>query len=224
MAKILVENHDPTRFTRYYNSTLVDQYADACGYNIVNLSRWFTQDDIESFIKDRRYSLYLTRDILNGKGINYFESDTVECVDNKEFILSNNTDCDTTILTPDTTVFRWIKRDRIMLRKLRIHNGIPYGVNKDNDYKLLQPRLFHTLLIINPRIGSLKFYDELLNNPNYNVILGVAGKTYDKDYQSKVKSIEDLAHNTDQIYRTTNTTRNDSYACIMTPQKLRIIK
>ena len=221
MARLIIGDGDPTIFKRFYNDALINQYGDALGYKVVNVSRQFIQDDIECFIRERRYGIRLVRDILNGRNIDFRDSDTIECVDNKEFIMSNNTDCDTTIMTPDTSVYKWIIKDRVILNRLKVCEGVPYGINKDGKLKYINPHLFRTLIILNPQIVSLKYYEKLLKNPRFNYIIGVTGKDYDLDKDLKQEQIKRLYELTDTDYTLYNESRYDDYASIIVPQGAR---
>lgn len=221
MAKLIIENGDPCDFKRFYNDVLINQYGDALGYKVVNVSRQFVQDDIECFIRERRYGIRLVRDILNGRNIDFRDSDSIECVDNKEFIMSNNTDYDTTIMTPDTSVYKWIRKDRIINNRLKVRNGVPYGINKNGKLKYINPYLYRKLIILNPRIVSLKYYEKLLENPRFNVIIGVAGKDYDRDRNKKLEQMRRLYKLTDTDYTLYDETRKDDYASIIVPQGAR---
>ena len=221
MAKLIIGDGDPTIFKRFYNEALINQYGDALGYKVVNVSRQFIQDDIECFIRERRIGIRLVRDILNGRNIDFRDSDTIECVDNKEFIMSNNTDYDTTIMTPDSSVYKWIRKDRVILNRLKVENGVPKGINKKGELKTIDPNLFKRLIILNTRIVSLKYYEKLLKNPRFNVIIGVAGKDYDRDRDLKQEQMKSLYQLTDFDYTLYNETRYDNYASIIVPQGAR---
>ena len=199
MAKLFIDPEDPSIFPRFYNQSLIDNYGEARGVNVVNVSRPSIKFDVENFVKERMNSVTLVHDILNGRVINYRDCDTIEAVENREFIVSKDKDCDTTIVTPDVNIYEDIRRDRVILKRLKIYNGIPYLVDKNKKMKEVNYQLFKTIMIMNPYVTSMKYFERLVNNPNFNVIIGTCGKTYDRDYGRKIDQMSNLYERTNVI-------------------------
>ena len=65
MAKLVIEKGDPTVFPRFYNFGLIDDFGNARDMNVINVSRFYVRNDIESFVKERGQSISLVRDLLN---------------------------------------------------------------------------------------------------------------------------------------------------------------
>ena len=225
MAKLVIEKGDPTVFPRFYNFGLIDDFGNARDMNVINVSRFYVRNDIESFVKERGQSISLVRDLLNSLLVNYRDSNTIESVNNKEFLISNNTDYDTTIATTDISMLKKIRRDRIKLGKLKVFNGEPFIVNTMNgyNYKLIDPRLFNTIMLINPNLNHIKEYERLSKNPNYKFIIGVCGKTYDHDCNHKINDIDYLSRRIDNNMAPYNVRRGNDYASILIPNNIRTL-
>ena len=227
MAKLVIEKKDPTFFPRFYNYALIDDYGNARGMNVVNVSRICIKDDIEVFVKERMESIALVRDLLNSKAIDYRDSNTIEYVNNREFIVSNNTDCDTTIVTPDQTVLKDIRRDRVILKRLGMLDNCPILLNDKDDkqkFKVINSLLYNTIMIINPSPYSIKVYERLFDNPYFNVIIGESGKTYERDIKEKMGIMYRLYYtygNNGNDLSMINVKRQNNYACILASTNLR---
>lgn len=230
MAKLLIEKGDPGDFPRFYNFPLIDDYGNARGMKVVNVSRLFISEDIEVFVRERRHSIELVRNLLDSKAIDYRDSDTIEYVNNREFIVSNNTDCDTTIVTPDLSVLRNIRRDRVILKKLGMLDNCPilfndkeYRENK-HKFKAINSLLYKTIMIINPSPYSIKVFEKLFTNPYFNVIIGESGKIYDRDREDKIntmKTLYDKYGNNGNDLSMIDVTQRYNYACLLTSTSLR---
>ena len=227
MAKLMVEKGDPCDFPRFYNYPLIDDYGNARGLNVVNVSRLCIKDDIEVFVKERQESIALVRNLLNSKAINYRESDTIESVNNREFIISNNSDCDTTIVTPDQKVLNDIRRDRVLLKRLGMIDNCPILLNENDDkqkFKVINSFLYNTIMIINPSPYSIRVYEKLFTNPYFNVIFGECGKTYERDRKEKMGIMYRLYYtyaNNGKDLSMINVKQQNNYAAILTSTGLR---
>ena len=60
-------------------------------------------------------------------------------------------------------------------------------------------------------IPDVKNWIELHNNPKNGIIIGMFGRTYDKDYQEKVKFMESLRQSTNIPYNLESHTIGDKY-------------
>ena len=224
MARLFIEPEDPSKFPRFYNESLINNYGDARGYKVVNVSRINIRFDIENFVKERGDSMMLVQDLLNARLIDYRDCDTIEYVENREFVVSNNVDCDTTIVTPDVNIYKDVRRDRVILKRIKIYNSLPYLVDKNRNRKLIDPRLFKTIMIMNPYFESIRFYERFATNPDYNIIIGNCGKTYDKDIEYKIDQMDELYTRTNGILHPYFVTRGSNYAYVLTSENLRSYK
>ena len=224
MARLYVEKNDPTRFPRFYNQSLIDEYAGARGYNIVNISRLYVRNDIEAFIKERGDSINLVRRALDGLYIDYRDSDTIEVQNNRDFIISNNTDYDTTIVTRDPKTLDKIRRDRVIIGKLKIYPNKTV-IERDNiKDKIVNPNLFNTILITNPHVNNTRFYEKELKNKNFNIILVQSGKVTDRDYGFKLNQMDYLYNSLGGKVITYHTEKNDNYAYVIASENSRLKK
>ncbi len=194
MTKLLIDKEDTTRYPRFYNKSLVDEFGQAKGYKVVNVSRQFIRNEIEAFVKERRYGINLVRNLLDGLYIDYDDSDTIETVNNNEFIVSNNTDYDTTVVSSDPKVFNKIRNDRIILGNLKFYPNKTVIETQDKKEKIVNPKLFRNILVVNPYSEYLKFYEKALKNKNFNIIIAQCGTVYDQDHNFKVRQMEYLLY------------------------------
>ena len=225
MTQLLIDKDDVDRYPRFYNKSLVDEFGQAKGYKKVNISRLFIRNEIEAFVRERTYGINLVRNILNGLYIDYKDSNTIETVNNSEFIISKNTDYDTTVVTSDPKVFNKIRRDRIIFGNLKLYQNRTIIEMQDKKEKLVNPNLFRNILVVNPYSEYLKFYEKKLRNEDFNVIIAECGTRYDKDHDFKVAQMNELLHRIDgQAIKYHAEDNKDNYAFVIASKNARLTK
>lgn len=111
----------------------------------------------------------------------------------------------TTLITPYTHGLNKHKKNTIIQGTIKI----------DGQNKIQLPYQF--LITENPYTEShLKNWEYLFHNKHYTTVLGVYGKTYDKDYQDKIKLLEELKQKLQCLYKEESTQINDNYCHIIT--------
>ncbi len=212
--------------TKNYSYGVLNEYMASRGMKIVNLENTFVLEDLERFIKERTSSNDKYRKFLDGLTIDYRDSDTIESVDSREFIISSSCDCDTTIASRDRKISDTIRRDRVIPGNIKIYNGVPviaYRVWDGYYYKVVLDN-FRTIMKTNPIVSNIKYFRDIKEVSGHNIILGVNGSIYDRDRKDKLFEMDKLANNLDNNYVKFQYEDNDDYLYIIASRELKRIK
>ncbi len=126
-------------------------------------------------------------------------------------------DKDTTIISPYFENYLSYNTYRKFINSsFSVIGSIP-NLAEERDGKLVSfdviyPEDIKVFMTHNPyNINDVKNWIELHNNPKNGIIIGMFGRTYDKDYQEKVKFMESLRQSTNIPYNLESHTIGDKY-------------
>lgn len=210
-----------------YSKVLLTDYMNSRGLKAIDLGSIYTIMDIESFIKERQNSTDKYARILDGLALDYRESDTIENIDCKEFLISRTCDYDTTVATSDKKIYDKVRPDRVLLGNIKIFNGTPTLANKVRDgynYRTLKDTEYKTIMKTNPQITSIKYFSNLNRISGYNLIVGVNGSIYDYDRYNKEQAIFNLGNRLDDNYIKFYYEDEEDYIALVASRELKKIK
>ena len=207
-----------------YSQSLINEYKASRGFSSIDLGSFLFKDDVKRFIRERKESTDKYTRFLEGLTLDFHESDTIENIDCKEFLISNTCDFDTTVATSDKNIFDIVKRDRAIIGNIRIYNGIPTLAIRVNDgyhYSVIDNTHFKTIMKTNPRIESIRYFSRLKDVSGFNMIIGVNGNTFDCDMKSKIEAMNNLSSNLDDNYIRFQYEDEDDYIYIIASKELK---
>jgi len=210
-----------------YSIQLLNEYMASRGVNVVNLESSFAIEDVERFIKERKRSNNLYARYLDGLTIDYHDSDTIENIDCREFLISNTCDFDTTVLSSDRRIYHDVRSDRIILGNIKIFNGVPTIAHRVKDgyhYQLLNGNLYKTIMKTNPRIDGIKYFGRLKQISNFNLIVGINGNNFDFDKDNKFKAMNELSNELGNDVIRFQYSNEDDYLYLIASKSLKRIK
>ena len=210
--------------TRIYSRALLHEYMASRGIKVINLESSFVLEDLERFIKERKRSNDKYSRFLEGLTLNYRDSDTIENIDNKEFLISRTCDYDTTILSSDKKILDLVPAHRVILGNIKIYNGIPTIANKVKDgyhYNVINNNHFKTIMKTNPRVDSIKYFDSIKKISGFNIIVGINGNNYDYDKKDKINAMNQLSNSLDNDYIRFMYDDDDDYLYIIASKELK---
>lgn len=218
---------DNKKERKNYSQAIINEYKASRGFTSIDLGSYLFKDDIKRFIRERKESTNKYTRFLEGLTLDFHESDTIENIDCKEFLVSNTCDFDTTVATSDKKIFDIVKRDRVIIGNIRVYNGIPTLANKVNDgyhYSVIENNYFKTIMKTNPRIESIKYFSRLKEVSGFNMIIGVTGNTFDCDMQEKIEAMNNLSNALDDNYIRFQYEDEDDYVYIIASKELKRIR
>ena len=228
MGNIIGDNRkENPLLKRRYSHALLNEYMASRGIKIVNLENTFVLEDIERFIKERENSINRYSRFLDGLTIEHHDSDTVESIDAREFIISRTCDYDTTIVSADRKVLNMVNPSRVIIGNVKIYHGIPTIAHKVKDgyhYHTLDHTRFKTIMKTNPSIDNIKYFSELKEVSGFNLIVGVTGNIYDRDMNEKLEAMNNLSNDLDSNYVRFKYYDENDYIYLIASQNLKRIK
>ncbi len=210
-----------------YSKALLTDYMNSRGLKAIDLGSSYTIMDIELFIKERQNSTERYARMLDALTLDYRESDTIENIDCKEFLITRTCDFDTTVATSDKKIYDCVRPDRVLLGNIKIFNGIPTLANKVGrgySYKTLDDTGFKTIMKTNPQIESIKYFNNLKKISGFNLIVGVNGSIYDYDRYNKEQAIYDLGNRLDNNFIKFHYEDDEDYITLVASRELKRIK
>jgi len=211
----------------YFSEGLLGEYKTARGYEFINLDNPLVIEDIHRFIEERKQSNNYYANLLDALSIDYQGSDTIEFINYKGFLISKDVNCDTTVVSFDKTIYDDVRRDRVLPGNIRIYKGLPYLLSKQSNgfygERSLEKTSFKTIMKTNPSIKAFQYYGDLYKLGRFSLIIGINGKAYDKDAQTKVDALYNLASQTgsDMLYYGNYNPYTYDYAHVLAPTSLR---
>ena len=209
-----------------YFNYLYDQFRKANGLEKLDLNSKKFMEDFSYWLKDmkKRGEIYL--EFLESIGINIDCYDVAEIGKGKSDSIVQ--DLTTTIVTPypEGINRNGFEYSRLITARLKIFDGIPTFISRD---KLgnriiddLSPSMFSLFMMQNPYTPNhLKCWEELHNNSNSNILVGVFGSIYDKDSVHKLEELNSLKNKLIGSYYEDYGINGDTYTCIVISDKSR---
>lgn len=189
-----------------YLRLLFKQYCEALGskYQNVSLDNQFVDWILERKKIGEQYYSQLKELDLNSKIEEY---NTIEVNKGKYDSVVDKTDM--TIITPYTDNFN--RDGKILTGNFEINYSIPTFVTQNAIFNISLLKDFR-IMTHNPyHIFDIDGWEKLPNQGYNEILIGVFGKTYDKDYNDKIKHLQHI----EQLIRSNTLmdffTINDSY-------------
>ena len=125
----------------------------------------------------------------------------------------------TTIITPYTKGLEHIDSDRLIKGSVVVNGNMPLLVTKET-IEAINSNAIITFFSHNPYTkASIRNWENLHNNTDYNIILSVFGSIYDKDYRRKTQLIDEFKRSIYPLFIEESTTINDTYHHIIASDK-----
>ena len=210
-----------------YSKALLTDYMNSRGLKSVDLGSSFTIMDIEAFIKERKNSTERYARMLDALTLDYRESNTIENIDCKEFLITRTCDFDTTVATSDKKIYDCVRADRVLLGNIKVFNGIPTLANKVGSgyhFRTLDNTGFKTIMKTNPQIEAIKYFSNLKRISGFNLIIGVNGSIYDYDRYYKEQAIYNLGNRLDNNFIKFHYEDDTNYMTLVASRELKRIK
>ena len=207
-----------------YFNYLYEQFRKAKGLEKIDLSSKQFLQEFSVWIKEmqKRGKIYL--DFLNFLGINVDSYSVAEIGKGKSDSIVQ--DLATTVITPypEGLNRKGFEYCRLITAKFKIYGGIPALLTKDgNGNKVLDtlsPTMFNTFMIQNPYTEKhIEYWDEMHNNSDKNIVVGVFGSLYDKDSVDKINALNKFKSNLVASYQEDYITDDDTYAFVVASKK-----
>ena len=180
---------------------------------------WFMNKDSRSFEVDFM-EWFGERKVLTDNYLRFlsyldlgpFYDDTAEV--GKGGLDSAVKDFDTTIITSFPGSFRGIDLSRILEGKLMVSGGFPYLMGQGVDagqFTLIPSETITTYMTQNPyTFEDIRNWEMLHNSNSAGIIVGIYGKSWDRDKNSKIKMLEELVKKMDDFNDVIIDFENDS--------------
>lgn len=175
---------------RYLNN-LIEQFKAATGVKTVDTNS-------KEFMKEFRE--WLSKRQVMGDGyialLNYMELyfDTPHCAEiGKGRYDSVVLPYETTIITPYSDGIIRVNDGEVINSDFNVFVGAPLLTSNEMDFRVIQPHQISTYMTQNPYSSdAIRCWHQLHCNHNNAIILGVYGKTYDKDMETKINQLKKL--------------------------------
>lgn len=189
-----------------YLKDLFNQFLLANGMENKNSSyiyKGYYSDEFLAFIATRQDIAKKYIDFLDYLGLPFFGGRCAEV--GKSGYDSIVKTFNTTIITPFPITFSGVDSNRIMSGIFKVNEGNPVLFNQykqSNKLALIPSYMVSRFITQNPYSESSILGWEDLHNSDSNITVGLYGKTYDKDFSSKIemlKSFKDKLTNDEYI-------------------------
>lgn len=207
-----------------YNKCIVKQFLDAIGSKV---NEQKTTIELLRELKDwLNYRKEIGKEyimFLEELGLDYFKKSSTAEVGKGELDTLVKP-FDTTLLTPYT--FKLKNESRFLIGDLSVKGGIPL-LKKETYEGLTQNEILRqnfTFMTQNPYTPEKIQYWHQLHNNGYNIIAGIYGNIYDKDFEEKIKLLNYLKRNLSDEYIIENLVNKDYYAFIIASSRKKIKK
>lgn len=205
---------------------IINQFKSANGIganeniNMLNVYEWACQR-----VEEGDYFLGLL-DYMEISGIK--ENTTIEV--GKGYFDSIVVPYETRLITPFKSEFsqEYIDdRNRIIEARLSVINQVPALIFANGIRSTIENTESQKFMTYNPySINEISDWNQIANNPSKQIIIGVYGKTHDKDRRKKIDEIKRWKEKLDVVYKECYATTDDRYyyAIATTPEKKLTLK
>ena len=185
--RLILNKKNNNNLREEYIMNLAKIYKEATGTKTIDLESQMFLDELTSWIKERNKIMQQYAICLNYMDIEYDNPMTIEVGKGiyDSIACENNT---TTIITPYAQDLKQLYQNKILEGTIKIDNK--HSKEKDLTNYIEN---FDTFMTHNPyHKKEIKDWPILYNDLKYNIILGVYGKNFDKDKESKLKMLKEI--------------------------------
>lgn len=224
LNKIKKENNRST--WDMYLENIIRQFRQATKFS-GNINSEIGLDTLSEWIFQRQNAGIDYLFLLHDLGLNYSNNDTCEV--GKGLYDSITTGLSTKIITQYPESIK-VDESRILVGNLEVFESTPILIRENaSNIKIIPNSLVNTYMMNNPYVeGNIRSWEDLHNSSQNDIIVGVYGKTSDKDKEDKLKLIKDLRDKLYDEYIDSYETNNDNYYYVVGskryPHEKRLVK
>ena len=181
-----------------YFKHVARQYVKARGLELLPMQEIKNSDDFWMWLDERQKLGREFASLLNDMGYNFGDSNCAEIgKGNGDSIVQH---FNTTIISPFGRYLRGAK-DRVIEANVKAIDGKPYLIKTEGNAKspiptdIIDTYLFHNVT----SKKDLEGWDEVAQNKDISIILGVFGNTQDKDLKDRIEIVESFVDSLDGI-------------------------
>ena len=173
-----------------YLNHVIYQFGKAVGEEVQRVNLEVYRGALSDWIKDRQKTGRYYKRLLKEMNVGFNNCHSVE-IGKGRYDSIVSTYEDTSIISPFMTDVFKTNKDRIIVNQpfTVSENGEP-GVIENDEVKNIE-HIFNTYMTQNPYLESdIKNWENMPNIIDGQVVLGIYGSTFDKDYQEKIELLK----------------------------------